>query len=98
MRLCNVALLTSLALVSSSAPAHAQAKPPAPTRKPAAPTAPAPKKVDPVPPLAAAPPPPPPAPTDVRFRTKYTTGDQITDSTTYIKEIASATSLVTWSS
>jgi hypothetical protein len=83
MRVRVVALLASLAFLCSSVSAHAQAKPPAPTRKPAAPAAPAPKKVEPAPPVAVVA--PPPAPTDVRFKTKYTTGDQVTESTTYIQ-------------
>ena len=83
MHVRNIALLASLAVLCSSAPAHAQAKPPAPTRKPAAPTTAAPKKVDPAPPVAAVA--APPAPADVHFKTKYTTGDQVTESTTYIK-------------
>ena len=45
---------------------------PAPTAKPAAPTA---KPV---------PPPPPAPPSDVRFKSKYTTGDQVTESVTYV--------------
>lgn len=80
MHVRNVALLASLAVLCPSS-AHAQAKPPAPARRPAAPTAPAPKKVDPPPVAAVA---APPAPTDVHFKTKYTTGDQVTESTTYI--------------
>ena len=78
----TVALLASVAFVCSSTPAHAQAKPPAPTRKPA-PAAPAPRKVEVPPPVAAKP--PPPAPVDVHFKTRYTTGDQVTESTTYIQ-------------
>ena len=78
----TVALLASVAFVCSSTSAHAQAKPPAPTRKPA-PAAPAPRKVEVPPPVAAKP--PPPAPVDVHFKTRYTTGDQVTESTTYIQ-------------
>ena len=35
--------------------------------------------------MVAKPPPPPALPTDVHFKTRYTTGDQVTESTTYIQ-------------
>jgi hypothetical protein len=47
---------------------------------PAKPAAPAPAPV-----AAPAPPPPPPAPQDVRFKTTYTTGDQKTETVTFVK-------------
>ena len=50
----------------------------APTRKPA-PAAPATK------PAPPAKPEPPPPPSDIRFKSKYTTGDQVTESVTYIR-------------
>ena len=72
---------------SAPAPAFAQGTKPAPkTAKPPAKSAPAPKK----PPAACgcrAPAPPPPAPpSDVRFKTTYTNGDQITESTSFIRD------------
>jgi hypothetical protein len=80
----TVALLASLAFLCSSAPGHAQGtKAPAAPKKPAAKTAPAPKKVDAAPPVVAKA--APAALTGVHFKTKYTTGDQVTESTTYIQ-------------
>jgi hypothetical protein len=74
-------LITSCALALSPA-AFAQGTKPAPkTQKPPAKSAPATKK--PVTPavVAAAPPPPP---TDLRFKTKYTAGDEVTDSSSFV--------------
>lgn len=80
----SVTLFVSLAFVCSSAVVQAQAtKAPARTKKPAAPTAPAAKKAEPVPPVVAKA--APPAPTDVRFKTRYTTGDKVTESTSYVQ-------------
>ena len=78
-----VLLLVVLLCGSGSAFGQAGQKPtgqkPAPaTRKPA-PAKPAPPK-----PAAAVKPAPPP-PADVRFKSRYTTGDQVTESTTYIR-------------
>ncbi|MBY0497458.1 MAG: hypothetical protein K2Y23_24915 [Cyanobacteria bacterium] len=73
-------LLTTLALVCS--PVFAQGTKPAPkTQKPPAKAAPATKK-----PAAAAPaaPAPPPPPADVRYKTRYTTGAETTESVTFI--------------
>ena len=75
-------LITSLALVCS--PVFAQGTKPAPkTAKPPAKAAPAAKK-----PAAPAPaaPAPPPAPSDVRYKTKYTTGTEATESVTFITD------------
>lgn len=77
-----VVLLSSLALAVPS-PVAAQGTKPAPkTAKPPAKAAPATKK--PATPEPAAAPAPPPPPTDVHYKTKYTTGDQVTESTTFI--------------
>lgn len=84
MRVRTVALLAALAFLCPSAPGLAQGtKAPAAPKKPAAKTAPAPKKVEAAPPVVAMP--APAAPTDVHFKTRYTTGDQVTESTTYIQ-------------
>jgi hypothetical protein len=87
MRSVRIAAIASaLILMGSGMPALAQGtKPPAPTRK--APVKPVPKK--PVAPPAAAAPAPPPAPvapTDVRFKTTYTNGEQVTESVSFIKD------------
>lgn len=79
-----VALVTLLC-TSSFAFAQAEQKPagqkPAPaTRKPA--TA---KPAPPKPAPTAKPAPPPPAPSDIRFKSRYTTGDQVTEGTTYMR-------------
>ena len=78
----NVVLLLVVLLCGSS-PAFGQAgqkptgqKPAPSTRKPAPPK--------PAPPAPAVKPAPPP-PADVRFKSRYTTGDQITESVTYIR-------------
>ena len=75
----KTATLTLLALLFSSTLAFAQGgkKPAPPTKKPPAP-APATKP-------AAPKPEPPPPPSDIRFKSKYTTGDQVTESVTYIR-------------
>ena len=75
----KTATLTLLAFLFSSALSFAQTgkKPAPPPRKPAAPapaTKPAPAKPE-----------PPPPPSDIRFKAKYTTGDQVTESVTYIR-------------
>jgi hypothetical protein len=74
-------LIAALTLVCS--PALAQGTKPAPkTQKPPAKSAPATKKPSP----AAAMPAPPPPPTDVRYKTKYTTGAETTESVTFITD------------
>jgi hypothetical protein len=74
----KTATVTLVALVVSSTLAFAQAgRKPAPTTKKPAPPAtakPAPLKPE-----------PPPPPSDIRFTSKYSTGDQVTESVTYIK-------------
>ena len=78
------AILLLVVLLCGSNPAFGQAgqkptgqKPAPSTRKPAPPK--------PAPPAPAVKPVPPP-PADVRFKSRYTTGDQITESVTYIRE------------
>ena len=74
-------LLVTLALFSTSA-ALAQGTKPAPkTAKPPAKAAPAQKKA-----VTPAIPAPPPPPTDVRYKTKYTTGAEATESVTFITD------------
>jgi len=85
-------LIGLLVVLSIGATASAQTGPakPAPTKSAApqkkapAPKA-APKKGDPPAPAVAAKPEPPPPPTDIQLRTKYTTGAQISENSTYIK-------------
>lgn len=94
MRKTALLLVLALLLPCSSRPAFAQAgsKPPAATQKPAPATTKKPATTKPAPtakPAAPAakpapPPPPPPPPSDVRFKSKYTTGDQVTESVTYV--------------
>ena len=64
----------------------AQKPPPTTTKKPPAPatTKKPPATAKPAPAAKPEPPPPPPPPTDVRFKSKYTTGDQVTESVTYV--------------
>jgi hypothetical protein len=77
-----VALLCSSTLVFGQAGQKPAGQKPAPsTRKPAT-AKPAPAKPAPV---AKPTPPPPPAPSDIRFKSKYTTGDQITEGATYLR-------------
>jgi hypothetical protein len=76
----NTVSLTLLGILLTATVASAQAgrKPAQPTRKPAAPA----------PATKPAPPPkpePPPPPSDIRFKSTYTTGDQVTESVTYIR-------------
>lgn len=74
-------LLVALALVCS--PAFAQGTKPAPkTQKPPAKAAPAAKKAAPPAPPPAAPPPP----TDVRYKTRHTTGADVNESVTFITD------------
>lgn len=75
----RTALVGVLAILFSSTLAFGQAgrKPAPATRKPA-PPAPATKP-------APAKPEPPPPPSDIRFKSKYTTGEQVTESVTYIR-------------
>ena len=89
-----VALLTPSTLAfaqTASKPAPATAaheavrapsttKKPAPTAKPAAPAT----TAKPAPAAKPEPPPPPPPPSDLRFKSRYTTGDQVTESVTYV--------------
>lgn len=70
------ALLIIATLVPFSAFGQARGKPAPTTRKPA--PAPATKP-------AATKPAPPPPPSDIRFKSRYTTGDQTTESATYIR-------------
>src|SRR5687768_3770721 len=99
MHVRTVTLIAAFAFVCLPASGLAQGTkpPPPPTQKPpvkvAAPetkkppakaAAPVPKKADAPLPVAAKPP-PPAAPTDVHFKTKYTTGDQVSESSTYIR-------------
>jgi hypothetical protein len=77
-------VVSCLLLLSGSA--FAQGTKPAPkpapkTAKPPAKSAPAPQKPAPAP----LPPPPPPPPSDVKFKTVYTNGDQVTESSTLIR-------------
>lgn len=74
-------LIASCALVFSSVAAAQGANPAPKTQKPPAKAAPATKK--PAAPVAAAPAPPPP-PTDVRFKSKYTAGENITESASFV--------------
>ena len=80
-RLRMTASIVALIVIGSGFPLLAQGTKPAPPPK-KAPAKPVPPKPVAVPP-APAPAPPPPA--DVRFKTTYTTGDQVTDSTTFIQ-------------
>lgn len=83
-RLRLPALIATFALVCSSL-AFAQGTKPVPkTAKPPVKTAPAPKKAAPATTPPAAPAPPPPS--DVRFKSKYTTGEEITESASFIKD------------
>src|SRR5688500_9918509 len=82
----NSVAVVLVALLCSSSLAHAQAgqkpagqKPAPSTRKPAT-AKPAPTK-----PAPAVKPAPPPAPSDVRFKSQYTTGDQVTEGMTYLR-------------
>ena len=73
-------LIATLALVCS--PVFAQGTKPAPkTAKPPAKSAPATKK-----PPALAPAPLPPPPSDVRYKTRHTTGEEATESVTFISD------------
>ena len=84
-RLRHRVLIAAVALLCSS-PLFAQGTKPAPkTAKPPAKSAPAPKKPA-APVVAAAPAPPPAPPSDVRFKSTYTNGDQKTESTTFIRD------------
>jgi len=75
-------LLGVLAALSIAWPASAQtpAPKPKPTRKPAVAAKPVEKKAEVAPPPAPAPP-----PTDVKVRTTYTSGAQVSENTTYLK-------------
>jgi hypothetical protein len=82
----NTVAVVLAALLCSSSLAFAQAaqksggqKPPPSTRKPAT-AKPAPAK-----PAPAVKPAPPPVPSDIRFKSRYTTGDQVTEGTTYVR-------------
>jgi hypothetical protein len=84
----NTVAVVLVALLCSSPLAFAQGgqKPaagqkPAPTTRKPATAKPAPAKPAP----AVKPAPAPPAPTDVRFKSKYTTGDQVTEGATYLR-------------
>ena len=75
-----VALLCSSSLALAQAGQKPAGQKPAPsTRKPAT-AKPAPAK-----PAPAVKPAPPPAPTDIRFKSRYTTGDQVTEGMTYLR-------------
>ncbi|HEX6163495.1 MAG TPA: hypothetical protein VFZ31_09025 [Vicinamibacterales bacterium] len=74
-------LIAALSLIC--APAFAQGAKPAPkTQKPPAKTAPATKKSAPAPAVPA----PPPPPTDVRYKTRYTTGAEATESVSFVTD------------
>lgn len=78
------ALLAALVLIAP-VPATAQGTKPAPkTAKPPAKAAPPPKQA-PAAPVAVAPPAPPP-PTDVRFKSRYTAGEEVTESVSYFSD------------
>jgi len=77
----RIAVLIAAFALPGSTQATAQTAPPPKTAKPPAKAAPPAKKAPAPAPVAAAPPPPP---TDVRYKTKYTTGDQVTESATFI--------------
>ena len=77
----RLAVLISFFTLAASPHVLAQTKPVPKTAKPPAKAAPPAKKAAPAPVAAAAPPPPP---TDIRYKTKYTTGDQVTESATFI--------------
>jgi hypothetical protein len=83
----KTSLLLVIALLSSSTLAFTQTgTKPAPTTKKPAPTTtkkPAPT-TKPAAPAAKPVPPPPPPPSDIRFKSKYQTGDQVTQSVTYV--------------
>ena len=77
-------ILATLVALSFSVAASAQAPPPKPKpapKKPPVASKPAPKKAEPAP----APAPPPPPPTDVQLSTKYVTGAQVSQNSTYIQ-------------
>lgn len=76
-----VVLIATVALLCPS-PAAAQTKPAPKTAKPPAKAAPATKK----PATPATTPAPPPPPTDIHYKTKYTTGDHVTESATFITD------------
>ena len=79
MRKTAIVLLLALVLSPTAAFAQAGKKPAPTTRKPApAPT------TKPAPATKPLPPPPPP-PSDIRFKATYTTGEQVTESVTYIR-------------
>src|SRR5688572_5830426 len=77
-----VAVLCSSPLVYAQAGQKPTGQKPAPsTRKPA--TA-KPGTTKPAPAVKPTPP-PPPAPSDIRFKSRYTTGDQVTEGATYLR-------------
>ena len=76
-------LIATIALFSASAALGQGTKPAPKTAKPPAKAAPATKK-PPVAPAAAAPAPAPPS--DVRFKTKYTAGEQVSESTSFFTD------------
>src|SRR5689334_14404090 len=80
----RLAVLTAAIVIAVSPAAFAQTAPPPKTAKPPAKAAPPPKKAPAPAPAAVAPPPPP---TDVRYKTKYTTGDAVTESATFITNL-----------
>lgn len=80
----RLAVVLMILALAGPAPVMAQTKPAPKTAKPPAKAAPTPKKA-PAPAPASTPAPPPP-PTDVRYKTKYTTGDQVTESATFITD------------
>ena len=80
MRRTAIAIVVAVFVSATSTLAQGGRKPAPATRKPA-PTA-----TKPAAPKPAAPKPdPPPPPSDIRFKSKYTTGDQVTESATYIR-------------
>jgi hypothetical protein len=84
-RLGVTVLAVTFALIGSSiAAANGGTKPAPKTAKPPAKSAPAAKKATPPPAAPVAPPPAPP--TDLRFKSKYTAGDDVTESVSFISD------------
>lgn len=79
MRKTAIVLLLALVLSPTAAFPQAGKKPAPTTRKPAPPATTKPA------PAAKPEPPPPPPPSDIRFKATYTTGEQVTESVTYIR-------------
>ncbi len=76
MRRTAISIVVAVFVSATLTLAQSGRKPAPATRKPA-PTA--------TKPAAPKPEPPPPPPSDIRFKSKYTTGDQVTETATYIR-------------